>query len=273
MRFEKWEAVGNDFVLMDASDARATWGEAQLGPERVRRWCDRRRGIGADGVLVLDGLSGARPSMSIINADGSRAEMCGNGLRCAAGYVAEQRGIDDATITVDTDVSPLACAVTRRASGCYDVSVAMGMARVAPPEAFDGPIGVAELYRVDVGNPHAVTFDATDNAALDLRGPAVDRGTEGGCNVELCRVANGGRRLEVTVYERGVGRTLACGTGACAVAAAAVARGSSVGPGSLIVAMPGGELKVTVQSTDQDAVFGVRLTGPAQRVFRGELSD
>jgi diaminopimelate epimerase len=273
MRFEKWEAVGNDFVLLDASEARAAWGEAWLDSARVRRWCDRRRGIGADGVLVIDGLSGGRPSMSVVNADGSRAEMCGNGLRCAAGYVAEQRGIDGATISVDTDVGPLACAVARRGAGRYEVSVAMGSARVAPPEPFDGPSGVVDLHRVDVGNPHAVAFDVSDDAALDVLGPAVDQGTSGGCNLELCRVLDGGRRLEVVVYERGVGRTLACGTGACAAAAAAFARRLDIGPGAFTVAMPGGDLEVAVEPSDEPGVFGVQLSGPAVRVFRGELDD
>lgn len=237
MRFEKWEAVGNDFMLLDASDALAAWGEGWLQRERVQRWCDRRRGVGGDGLLVLDGLSGARPSMSILNADGSRAEMCGNGLRCAVGFVAEQRGIDGAVITVDTDVGPLACEIARRSSGEYHVSVGMGTARVASPEPFEGPSGPVELVRVDVGNPHAVAFDVAADADLDLLGPLVDERTPGGCNLELCRPTDDGA-LDVVVYERGVGRTLACGTGACAVAAAAVARGHDTASPHRVI-MPG----------------------------------
>lgn len=272
LRFEKWQATGNDFVLLDALAAREALGEGWLSGERVRKWCHRRRGIGADGLLVLDGMSGARPSMSILNADGSRAEMCGNGLRCAASFVAQQRGITEQSIVVDTDVGPLECDIRLRAPGIYHASVAMGLARVAPAEPYAGPTGSVALSRVDVGNPHAVTFDVMDDAALDQLGPALDRDSPSGSNVEICRVVDGGRRLEVSVYERGVGRTLACGTGACAAAAAAIARGAVEAAASLTVTMPGGDLEVFVQPAGPDGEFAVRLAGPAVRVFHGEMA-
>ncbi|MBW2522778.1 MAG: diaminopimelate epimerase [Deltaproteobacteria bacterium] len=272
MRFDKWQAAGNDFVLVDADEARAAWGGDWLATERPQRLCDRRRGIGADGVLVLGGLTSGSPSMIIINADGSRAEMCGNGLRCAAGYLAELGRIDGGAVVIDTDVGPLECEVARISERSYRVGAAMGTARVGSATSFPWPDGPVELDWVDVGNPHAVLF-ADDDSVLDALGPAVDQSRPDGSNVEICRVEDEGRRLRVWVYERGVGRTLACGTGACAVAAAAVARGVTSAFGTVTVAMPGGDLEIAVKPTALEGAFAVRLTGPAVRVFQGELVD
>jgi diaminopimelate epimerase len=254
LRFEKWEGLGNDFLLV----------QAPVEAPAARRLCDRRRGVGADGVLVLEAAAGGGVRMTVLNADGSRPEMCGNGLRCVAAYWVERRGGREAVVL--TDAGERRCEVERRADGSYDVRADGGRARVQGELRYEHAGRAWRFLRVDVGNPHAVSFDPFEDADLDAVGPALEHATAGGINVELCRVRGGGR-LEVLVWERGVGRTLACGTGACATAAAAVHAGH-VGAGSpVVVALPGGELAVVIEP----ATGTTRMRGPARRVFAGEI--
>jgi diaminopimelate epimerase len=268
LRFEKWEGLGNDFIVVSAEEGLA------ISPERARELCDRRRGVGADGVLVVEAKSGATPRMTVWNADGSRPEMCGNGLRCVAAYLARRRGEGSAAaheILIATDAGEKLCLVRGgRSASAYDVTIAMGTARI------DGELGVVvdgrehKFLVVDVGNPHAISFEAYDEAAFDRLGPVVATTPSGGTNVEVCRVeaSEEGTRIEVVVWERGVGRTLACGTGACAVAAAACVTGRARFGSPIVVGLPGGDLEVTVGAARRDLV----MRGEARRVFAGELS-
>jgi diaminopimelate epimerase len=279
LRFEKWEGLGNDFIVVSAEESPA------ISPERARELCDRRRGIGADGVLVVEAKSGAAPRMIVWNADGSRPEMCGNGLRCVAAYLARRRGESSGSaggavsgsaggreILIATDSGEKLCLVRGGggSAAAYDVTIAMGTARL------DGEIGVVvdgrehKFLAVDVGNPHAISFEAYDESAFDRVAPVVATTPSGGTNVEVCRVeaTEKGTRIEVVVWERGVGRTLACGTGACAVAAAACATGRAPFGSPIVVGLPGGDLEVTVGAERRDLV----MRGEARRVFAGELS-
>jgi len=265
--FEKWEGIGNDFVLVAADVAHACWGPAGPGPEQARRMCDRRRGIGADGLLLVEGIDRGVPSMSVHNADGSRAEMCGNGLRCVAGLVADHRSLSSGELVVQTDAGERRCAFRRTAEGAFDVAVDMGAARLGPVIEVVVREHRLSFRRAEVGNPHAVTFDPCPDELVDELARELDRSTRGGCNVELCRIVQAERRLEVTVWERGVGRTLACGTGACAAAAVAVADGVLPAAEPLEVRLPGGALRITVDAPGLE----LRLEGPARRVFRGEF--
>ena len=124
MRFEKWQGLGNDFIVTDVA----------VAPAQAVRLCDRRRGIGADGVLYVD-RSDLR--MVVINADGSRPEMCGNGLRCIAGWL-EEAGLAHGETTVETDAGPRACTITKRGAGRYDVRAFMGEARQPARGLFRG---------------------------------------------------------------------------------------------------------------------------------------
>ncbi|MEP7123488.1 MAG: diaminopimelate epimerase [Byssovorax sp.] len=255
IRFEKWEGLGNDFLLVD--DPSAT-----LGPDVARVLCDRHFGVGGDGVLVVD-RQGARPRMIVWNADGSRPEMCGNGLRCVASYLSASEGANE--LTLDTDAGERSCVVRATAANAFHVTVEMGVARQ------DGELtctvdGVEHRFlKIDVGNPHAITFEAHDEAAIDRVGAAVAVAPSGGTNVEFCRVE--ADRIVVVVWERGVGRTLACGTGACAVAAAACDTGRATFGVPIRVALPGGELVITVAARTRELSMG----GPARRVFTGEV--
>ncbi|MGH8911159.1 MAG: diaminopimelate epimerase [Acidimicrobiia bacterium] len=242
MKFTKMEGLGNDFVVVEAD---------QVAPADVRRWCDRRRGIGADGVLALDDS----PAMRYWNADGGAAQMCGNGLRCVARY-ATDRGWQKAGewFEVTTPVGPRRVRVD-------DDSV---IAEIGPVE-LGGELTIEgrTFRRASIGNPHAVTLvddpDAVDVASI---GPKVGANSAfpEGANVEFVARTNDGIRLRV--WERGVGETLACGSGM--VVAAAVAAGSDRGP--IAVTVPGGDAVVYFE-----AGSGF-LTGPAVTVFTGEMA-
>ena len=256
IRFAKWEGLGNDFVLVD--DAAVS-----IGPEQARILCDRRFGVGGDGVLVVD-RQGPLPRMIVWNADGSRPEMCGNGLRCVAAHLAPTDPTD-AALTIATDAGAKACVVSSIDADRFDVTVAMGEARPRGEITFTVDGREHRFLDVDVGNPHAVTFATYDEAAIDRVGPAVAVAPTGGTNVEFCRVEP--ERIVVVVWERGVGRTLACGTGACAVAVAACDTGRALFEAPIRVALPGGELVITVTAGTR----ALRMRGPARRVFTGEV--
>jgi diaminopimelate epimerase len=259
LQFEKWEGLGNDFILVGDPDA-------AIGPEAARVLCDRRFGVGADGVLVVD-RRGPLPRMIVWNADGSRPEMCGNGLRCVAAHLAAGGASAESALVVATDAGEKACAVAAASASAdrFDVTVEMGVARARGELAFLVDGREHRFLDVDVGNPHAITFADYDEAAIERVGPAVAVAPAGGTNVEFCRVE--AERIAVIVWERGVGRTLACGTGACAVAAAACDTGRASFGVPIRVALPGGELTITVTAGTR----ALRMRGPARRVFTGEV--
>lgn len=257
-RFEKWQGLGNDFAVFRAEDV-------NMPPELARRLCDRRFGIGADGVLLVSTNAG-RPRMIVYNADGSRPEMCGNGLRCVASHLAAH-GHAQGEIVVATDAGDRACAIRALGPDQFEVTVGMGNAR--PGEDLVVNLAGVEhrFFWIDVGNPHAITFAPHTQAEIDRIGPAVAVTPPGGTNVEFCEVSEAEALITVTVWERGVGRTLACGTGACAVAAAACETGRARFGAPIRVALPGGELEITVAPGSR----ALQMRGPARRVFSGEV--
>jgi diaminopimelate epimerase len=232
-------------------------------------------------VLFVETEGRVIPRMIVRNADGSRPEMCGNGLRCVAGFlsatgtraypdweVVEQSGVRSAppsTFVVATDAGEKACDVSVAGDDAVEVVVAMGVARAGPDlvAVVDGR--EHRFLTIDMGNPHAISFEDHDDDALSTLGPAVAQLPPGGTNVELCRRLPD--RIVVAVWERGVGPTLACGTGACAVAAAACDTGRASFDAPITVALPGGSLEITVASGSR----AVRMRGPARRVFSGEV--
>lgn len=262
--FEKWEGLGNDFVIIELPE-RALPFDAQ----KTQSLCDRHRGIGADGILYVD-HSGQYPHMIVSNADGSRPEMCGNGLRCVAAYLAQQvaKGQDVVNLVINTDAGEKRCVVERGDRG-YAVTVDMGVARQTEPLHVTIAGQPQAFTMIDIGNPHAITFEpGYTQSDIDIVGPLVATSIPGGTNVEFCHIDTSGvrPRIDVTVWERGVGRTLACGTGACAVAAAACDMQAILFDQPVDVVLPGGILEITVAPTRQ-----VRMRGPARCVFRGEV--
>ncbi len=253
----KYHGLGNDFVVVDGP---------LMDAERARRICDRRRGVGADGVLTVlpPRTPGAVATMHIYNSDGSVAAMCGNGIRCVARHLAERRGLDGALV-VDTDSGPKACAVHRDAAGeVAAVSVEMGPAAVEGEQAFQVGGETLRALRVSMGNPHAVLLDRPEVERAAAVGPLIERMVPGGVNVGFSRPGPGG--IDLVVWERGAGLTDACGTGACAAAVAAVSRGLATAGAPVSVRLPGGVLEITVAPD----LVGVTMRGPAARVFSGE---
>ncbi len=260
LRLTKHHGLGNDFlVLLEAPPDLDTGALAC-------RACDRHRGIGADGLLVARaGRDGADVGMELRNADGSRAEMSGNGVRCFAQAVWDARPELGPTLVVATDVG---LREVRRVGadgpGHLLASVDMGLVKVCSDGAqwVGGSINAAVL--VDAGNPHLVLLDAgVASVEVGVAGPRIEATFPGGLNVEWVWPGPGADELTLRVWERGAGETQACGTGSCAAAAAAVSWGC-VGP-DVVVHNPGGDLRVTLGGT---AV----LTGPAVRVASVELA-
>jgi diaminopimelate epimerase len=259
MRFVKGHGTENDFVLLpDLED------QLELTAELVRAVCDRRAGVGADGVLRVVRADG-QWFMDYRNADGSIAEMCGNGVRVFARYLVDTDLVEPGEFTIGTRAGPR----TVQAPESGDITVDMG-----PPELLDTRSTVDGLpgRSVSMGNPHVVVVlpDETALTALDLtRVPTVEPGLPGGQNVEFI-VRRGARALTLRVHERGVGETRSCGTGVCAAVVAAIAgSGSPEDQGAgrdedWSVRVPGGEL--TVRWADS-----VLLRGPAVLVAGGEI--
>jgi diaminopimelate epimerase len=243
MRLTKHHGLGNDFlVLLDHDDTRP------VSPEEAVALCDRRTGIGADGFLrATPGGSDAQVTMDLLNADGSSAEMSGNGIRCLAQAVFLAGMAPPPVLRVSTDAGlrtvHLVASHSPRESR---MSVEMGHAKVVgqEPEWIDGD--VLDAIRVDVGNPHVVLrWGGPELPARDelvAIGSRIDGATPGGANVELVLPSDTQGELDMVVYERGVGPTLACGTGACAVAAAGQDWELS-GPRT-VVHMPGGPAEI-----------------------------
>ncbi|MBK9178858.1 MAG: diaminopimelate epimerase [Acidimicrobiales bacterium] len=259
----KHHGLGNDFlVLLDPAS------DDDVPPELARWACDRRRGVGADGFVVGSVPTGFFPDgpphlrMLLRNADGGRAEMSGNGIRCLAQAEARRMGVDRVELRILTDAGMRVCEVREGPDPrTAMVSVDMGRARALPDpgEGWQAEAGVPvrRAALVDLGNPHAVLLvDDPSQVDLAVVGPAVERRFPAGINVEVVApTAGGGLRLRV--WERGAGITEACGTGACAAAWAA--HGWGLTGVDVTVHMPGGEAAVMVGDH-------VTLVGPATYV-------
>jgi diaminopimelate epimerase len=279
MRFSKYHGTGNDFVMIEDLGDRI-----HLEPAAIAALCDRRRGVGADGLIRIAPAPGADFFMDYYNAEGVPAEMCGNGIRCLAKYVYERGFTDSREIDVLTRAGIKHLVLEASDGVVRVVTVDMGppaFERKAIPMAGD-PTGtfIGQPFEVDgrtyvstalsMGNPHVVLFldAAEDLGAVDCSriGPMVERHAAfpNRTNVEFAKVVDG--RIHIRVWERGVGETMACGTGACAALVACSLAGLTGRSAEL--EFPGGLLGVAWR--DDDHAF---LTGPAVCVYDGELED
>ena len=260
LRLTKHHGAGNDFlVVLDRDDT------VVLSDDVVRLLCDRRRGIGADGVMRARAGSGAAAlTMELRNADGSVAEMSGNGIRCLVQAAVEAGWVSPGVVAVATGAGLRHVEFVRH-DACHGRGrVDMGRAvlgDVLGPD--DLPVEVRSGLRharlVDMGNPHVVVIGApVDDNAFAAAGPVLERSVPGRANVEFAWPAAGPDAFEMRVFERGVGETLACGTGSCAVAAAAHDRGLV---GAVVrIDNPGGRLEVEIGAD------GIWLAGPTTKV-------
>ncbi len=267
MRFTKMHGIGNDFVMVDViADGLPSNDLAKLAREAN----DRRFGIGGDGLILVEKSDGGRFRMRMFNPDGSESEMCGNGIRCFAKLLRDHGHTRESSVPVETGAGTLVVQLL----GDGRVRVDMGQARLTrgeigmlgePSEKFvespvDGYLGTA----VSMGNPHLVIF-VDDVTAVDLAsdGSRLERSGLFPKRVNVHFVQVLGDRLCQRTWERGAGATLACGTGACAVAVAAHLTGRA-GRKSLIE-LPGGALEIEYLQDGR-----VLMTGPAETVFEGE---
>jgi len=278
MDFIKLQATGNDFVLIDARRMKRDWSAL------AKAMCHRNFGVGADGLLLILPSKAADFYMRMFNPDGSEAEACGNGLRCAARYAKESGLARGAEIRIETPAG-----IKRlQTRGRKSIQVAMGMPILAPSAipvivgrtgaratapVIDYPLAIGKMKLkitcVSIGNPHAVCFleQPVDDFPLAEVGPKVERHPifPNRVNFEIVNII-GRKKLRARVWERGAGETLSCGTGACAIAVAARLKKLTDNPVDII--LPGGTLTV-----DWDGRGEVLLSGPAEVVFEGKWKD
>jgi diaminopimelate epimerase len=278
MRFYKYHGTGNDFVVVEAQGGRPGWAT----PDGVRALCDRHLGIGADGVLLIERGRLAPHFMRVLNADGSEAEMCGNGIRCVARHLRERMRFPLDEIPIETAAGIKRCRLRLDDRGLVkSVAVSLGapiLDRERIPMAGTGQDThqkVSVLGRefsgrgVSMGNPHFVVFEGLDRDEAERYGAALSSSPlfPRQANVEFVRQV-GPAHFEVKVFERGCGLTLACGTGAAATAVAAVLENLAPIGQPLRIDLPGGGLTLTAASEFAD----VTLEGPATCVFEGEIA-
>lgn len=245
MQFTKMQGLGNDFVVLD--------GPQSLARDEVAEMCDRRFGIGGDGVLVV--TRGDPIRMEYWNADGSTAEMCGNGLRCVARYAYDRGWSADRNFAIQTPVGMRGVRVLEDR-----IEAELGRPRLDGTRIIQG----IDYELIDMGNPHAVTFvDDVSLVEVTAIGPSLQSEFEEGANLEF--VTRNGSGITMRVWERGVGETTACGTGMAAAAVAARERFDLETP--IAVSVPGGEGSIDLR----DGV--VWLVGPADYSFRGSVGE
>ncbi|MCM1123897.1 MAG: diaminopimelate epimerase [Eubacterium sp.] len=295
MKFTKMHGCGNDYIYIDGSTQNLSQDEK---PELVRRLSDRHFGVGGDGVIFINPSTEADFEMEMYNADGSRAEMCGNGIRCVAKYVY------DKGLTNKTDISVISCGKIKylqlflKEGKVDSVRVNMGAPELRPeyiPVALekegqqgqrniverpsvirnqqsiiDAPITVQgkeyKMTCVSMGNPHAVVFmDDVVNLEIEKIGPHFENHERfpNRINTEFVKVLDR-KTVQMRVWERGTGETLACGTGCCATVVACILNGLT--DNTVTVKLLGGEIEIT---WDREA-GPVYMTGPAVTVFEGE---
>ncbi len=265
MRFIKMHGLGNDYIYVDCFREKAPRDPAAAAAALSRRHFS----VGGDGLVLIEPSARADARMRIFNADGSEAEMCGNALRCVGKYLYDSGLRRKGALTVDT------LSGIKRLEMIIESGVAVG-ARAdmgAPRVTRDGLTARAAgreftLTEVDMGNPHAVCFDRAlpDDGLFFEAGPALEKCAlfPARCNIEFC-APRGESELDVRVWERGSGATLACGTGACATLVAAAHRGLC--GKSARVNLPGGALEISWESDGH-----VYMRGPARLAYTGEVT-
>jgi diaminopimelate epimerase len=279
IEFNKYQGLGNDFILIDNRHT----AEPIVTPEQAIKMCDRHFGIGADGVIfALPGKEDAEYTMRIYNSDGSEPEMCGNGIRCLAKFIADLEGNPE--VNKSYRINTLAGMMIPKLESNGEVTVDMGkpqLTAAAIPTTLNSesekviaqPLEVGDrtwsVTAVSMGNPHCITF-IKDSQAIDLEKigplfehhPAFPQRT----NTEFIEVIRPDY-IKMRVWERGAGITLACGTGACASVVAGVLNNQC--DRNCTVELPGGCLQIN-WSQENDKVY---MTGPATEVFRGKYLE
>ena len=259
--FIKMQAAGNDYIFLDCL------GKSVQDFEIIaKKLCQRRFSVGADGLVVLLSSEIADAKIRIFNADGSEAQMCGNAARCVGKLLYESNYVKKSHITLETAAGVRDIYLTVKNGKIEKISVDMGKVSLGEMFLYENMGEKFEMREVNVGNEHQVSFvpDA-DYIDFERLGTNFEKNPRfyGGVNTEICEII-GENHLKVRTYERGVGETLACGTGACAATVAAISRGECSISKQIKVTMRGGELFVFC-----DEMMRVRLMGDAFKVYEG----
>ena len=263
MRFTKMHGLGNDYLYV--------YGEVPENIEELSiKLSERHFGAGSDGMIYICSSEVADFKMRIFNADGSEAKMCGNGIRCVGKYVYDKGYTDKTNLDIETLSGIKKLSLTVSNGKVKSVSVNMGKAEVS--EEINLPVGLTDIMctPVSMGNPHAVTFvKSIDEAPLYELGPQIEHHSDfpGGVNAEFVEVLDQST-LRMRVWERGSGVTMACGTGACASASAAIDHGYCSFDSDISVILDGGTLKIKIAPD-----YTVTMTGPAEFVYEGETIE
>lgn len=261
MRFTKMQGLGNDYLYI--------YGEPKNPEELSIKLSDRHFGAGSDGIILILPSEIADFKMRIFNADGSEAKMCGNGIRCVGKYVYDKGYTDKTHLKIETLSGIRTLDLFTQDGKVKKASVDMGKVQVSPEKILDVNGEAVTCTPVSVGNPHCVIFVGDiAGAPLTTSGPIIERhdAFPGGVNVEFVQVIDK-NTLRMRVWERGSGVTMACGTGACASAAAAVSKGYCPANEKISVILDGGTLEIEVLDD-----FSVIMTGPAETVYEGEVN-
>ncbi|MBG54879.1 MAG: diaminopimelate epimerase [Chloroflexi bacterium] len=276
MEFTKMHGAGNDYVYMNASNLYEDWSQIAVNVS------DRHKGIGSDGLILAMPSEIADIKMRMFNSDGSEGEMCGNGIRCLVGFAIDQNLIpsQQKTVLVETGAGVLSVTPIRTNNVMTGATVSMGLPILEPTQipveidsssfpVLDHTLNIGyeqmKLSFISMGNPHAVSFidEDIDKYPLTEIGPLVENHEifPNKINFEIVNIIDRSH-LKVRVWERGSGITLACGTGACAVAVAAKLKG--IIDDSCTISLPGGDLEISWVDNNE-----VLMTGPIEKVFSG----
>lgn len=267
IQFVKAHACGNDFLVVDAE---------QVGAEKQRelavKMCARNTGVGADGVEYLEWTGERSGKIRLFNADGSIAEISGNGTRCVAAWMAHEKKLGaDSVITLETDAGVRECCIVQADGHRFQITSRMGIPEIAPRSVKLADGTLVEGTAVSTGNPHFVIF--VSDAVFTIHGRSWQEIGQEICfhrdfpeqtNVEFVRVIDT-NEVEIRIFERGVGPTTSSGTGTCATAAATIA--THGGAAHLLVRAPGGEQRVEWHGGKDE----ILLTGPAELIATGEV--
>lgn len=263
MHFTKMHGLGNDYLYV--------FGEVPADIRELSvQLSDRHFGAGADGMIYISPSNKADFKMRIFNADGSEAKMCGNGIRCVGKYVYDKGYTDKTHLRIETLSGIRELELRLRCGKVASVEVGMGTVSVGETMQISAAGQEVDCTPVNVGNPHAVIFvDDVSDVPLATIGPAIEHheAFPGGVNVEFVQ-KTGPQQLRMRVWERGSGITMACGTGACASAGAAVAKGLCEPGQPISVRLDGGILEIQVAKDGN-----VTMTGPARTVYEGETGQ
>jgi len=282
IQFSKYQGLGNDFLILSISDQLYSKTFEALTPQKIIQLCDRRYGIGADGIILsLASNSTCDIRMKIYNSDGTEAEMCGNGIRCLVRYLFDNQLVGlHKELTVETLAGP----IRTRINDDFTITVDMGRPVLIPSKIptdlqinDEGiPSAVVKLdnekhiiYSVGMGNPHLILYIKDINLVdVERWGRKLEFHSDFPLktNVHFVQIKSRSK-LDIKVWERGCGATLACGTGACACVVASKLLGYS--DSNVLVHLPGGELKIKWQDKDSN----IFMTGPAQYIFSGNFTS